>query len=182
MEPGSPLPVKLISGVLYSDRNLCELAFEHLEKKYGAIDYKSKIWDFSLTDYYNPEMGTPIYRQFISFYELVDPVRLPRIKIECNEIEDKLRVENLRKVNLDPGYMDYDKFVLASAKYNAQKVYLELGIYADVTLYYSGGRFTPSPFCFPDFKSNLYEEAFLHMRAKYKGRLRKMLKRAQDSS
>jgi hypothetical protein len=176
MDPREVLPVKLVSGVLYSDGRKREEAFGLLESRLGPIDYKSPVYPFDCTDYYQDEMGESITRQFISFRELIHPARLPAIKLSCNEIEMILAVSQKRKVNLDPGYLDYDKFVLASAKYNGHKIYLDLGIYADLTLHYSHGVFKPSPYCFPDFKSGQYDEAFQHIRSRYKGQIRKMLK------
>jgi len=176
MKPTEPTPVKLICGVLYSDEELLQKARENLEDKFGHIDYTSKIFPFDVTDYYIPEMGIPIFRLFYSFKELINPKELARIKIECNNIEEHLAVGEHRKVNIDPGYLDYDKLVLASAKYNAHKIYLDLGIWADLTLTYRRGHFIPSQYCFPDFKNGVYEKEILFMRAKYKGQLRKMNK------
>ncbi len=174
MKPHEPTPVKLICGVLYSDSDRLSQARALLEQRFGPVDWKSKDFSFDITDYYEPEMGAPIIRLFYSFRDLVNPKELPRIKLECNEIEDRLALHGRRKVNLDPGYLDYDKLVLASAKYACHKIYLDLGIYADITMMYSKGRFNPMRWCFPDFKSGLYEETFLHIRARYKGQVRKM--------
>ena len=182
MKPNEPIAVKLVCGILYSDEELLDQASQLLVEKYGPVDYKSPRYDFEMTDYYVPEMGTPIYRVFYSFTHLVNPGRLAQIKIECNEIEDKLAVEGKRKVNLDPGYMDYDKFVLASAKYNAHKIYLDLGIYADLTYSFKKGHYIPSQWCFPDFRSQVYEPAFLHIRARYKGQVRKIFKTARNEN
>ncbi len=176
MKPTEPMPVKLICGVLYSDDDLLRTAKEMLEKIFGHIDYTSTIFPFDVTDYYIQEMGTPIYRLFYSFRNLINPKELARIKIECNNIEEQLAVGEHRKVNIDPGYMDYDKLVLASAKYNAHKIYLDLGIYADLTLTYRRGHFIPSQYCFPDFNNGVYEKEILFIRAKYKGQLRKRIK------
>ena len=176
MEPHEPLSVKLFSGVLYSDEELFKLAVEQMIERYGAIDYRSPKFVFNVTDYYHPEMGSPITRMFISFRQVINPKEIARIKIECNEIENQLAVDGNRKVNLDPGYLDYDKVVLASAKYNAQKIYLDHGIYADPTLRYAKGHFIPSEWCFPDFKTGEYEHVFLHIRALYKGQMRKIIK------
>ncbi|NOY60794.1 MAG: DUF4416 family protein [Calditrichaeota bacterium] len=176
MKPTEPTPVKLICGVLYSDEGLLQKARKNLEEKFSRIDYTSKIFPFDVTDYYVPEMGAPIHRLFYSFHNLLNPKQLAQIKIDCNEIEEQLAVDGQRKVNIDPGYLDYDKFVLASAKYNAHKIYLDLGIYADLTLTYRRGHFIPSQYCFPDFKNGVYEKEILFMRAKYKGQLRKMNK------
>ena len=176
MEPSEPLPAKLFSGALYSNEELYNSAIELLAERYGSIDYRSSKFDFDVTDYYNPEMGSPITRTFISFYTLINPKDIARIKIECNEIENQLAINGNRKVNLDPGYLDYDKVVLASAKYNATKIYLDFGIYADLTLRYEKGKFKPMEWCFPDFKTGEYDPIFFHIRALYKGQIRKLMK------
>jgi hypothetical protein len=150
------------------------------------VDYRSPAFPFSQTDYYVPEMGAPIFRIFVSHERLVHPGELASIKIETNEIEEILAMRPAqsqrpfapagaaapevirRRVNLDPGILDYDKFVLASAKYNGQKVYLDLGIWADLTLHYEKGKFDPYPWSFPDFKSRVYDAAFLEIRRLYK--------------
>lgn len=174
MHPHDPTPVKLVCAVLYSDTQKLTEARELLEATYGPVEWKSKEYPFDITNYYVPEMGSPISRLFFAFRNLINPKALARIKIECNAIEDRLASDGQRKVNLDPGYLDYDKFVLASAKYAGHKIYLDLGIYADTTLMYRKGQFYPSDFCFPDFKSGVYNEVFLHIRARYKGQVRKM--------
>jgi len=173
MKPHEPLPVKLICGILFSDEEVYGLALQRLAALYGQVDYKSPVYPFVVTDYYVPEMGSPIQRQFISFKALIHPGRLAQIKITCNDLEEDLAVAGLRKVNLDPGYLDYDKLVLASAKYNSHKIYLDLGIYADLTLRFEHGHCVAAPYAFPDFKTGEYEEAFLHIRARYKGQMRR---------
>ena len=172
MKPVGALPVKLFAGVLYSSSEKWRHAEELLVQKYGSIDYKSPRVPFDITNYYDEEMGEGITRFFMSFEKLIMPNELAGIKIECNQIEDDLGEGGKRKVNLDPGYIDYDKVVLASAKYNAHKIYLDYGIYADLTMLYAKGHFAPSSWAFPDFRSGDYEKVFLHMRAKYKAQMR----------
>jgi hypothetical protein len=173
MKPSEPIPVKLFCGVLYSDKSLMKKSRSSLIAKYGEIDYQGDQFNFEISGYYRPEMGWPIFRQFCSFEKLISPNEIVRIKIECNEIEDQLTVDGNRKVNLDPGYMDYDKIVLASAKYNGQKIYLNFGIYADLTLRYEKGSYYPFPWSFPDFKSGQYNQTFLRIREIYKLQLKK---------
>jgi hypothetical protein len=64
--------------------------------------------------------------------------------------------------------LDTDKFILASAKANAQKIYLAHGIWADPTLRYEKGRYLPFPWSFPDFRSERYQKTFLRLRDIYK--------------
>lgn len=168
MKPSEPLPVKLFMAILYSDAELLQQARLLLVSRYGDIDFWDQPTEFTVTDYYGPEMGRPIYRHFIGFAQLINPKEIARIKIETNAIEDQLAVAGQRKVNLDAGYLDYDKVVLASAKYNGQKVYLDHGIWADLTLRYEKGQFYPFPWSFPDFKAGLYNQTFMRMREVYK--------------
>ena len=166
-----PLPApstKLICGVLFTDENLLLRAKDLLIDRFGAIDFESEKFRFNVSYYYKPEMGWPIWRLFWSFEELIDPARIAEIKLACNSVEDELAIDGKRKVNLDPGYMDYDKVVLASAKYNWQKIYLDKGIYADATLKYEKGHYHPFPWSFPDFKTGEYERVFLKIREIYK--------------
>lgn len=170
--PQSPLPVKLIVAVLHSDENRLFEARERLVEQFGPIDFTSPPFSFEVTDYYVPEMGAPIFRLFYAFADLLSPGDLARIKLATNMIEDQLAIDRQRRVNLDPGYLDHYKFVLASAKYNGQKVYLADGIWADLTLHYEKGHFNAYPWSFPDFRSGAYEKTFLRIREIYKSQLK----------
>ena len=173
MKPTEPEPVKLFVAALYSEPDLLQRALDLLEKKFGVVDYKSPEFEFKFTDYYQDEIGGPLFRKIISFSRLINPKEIAAIKIFTNEIEDKLAVDGKRRVNLDPGYMDYNKAILASAKYNGQKIYLDHGIYADPTLWYEHGEFRAYPYSCPDFKTGVYNQAFLHIRALFKAQRRK---------
>lgn len=173
MKPTPPELVKLFVGMLYVDREALQNALQLLTNEFGAIDYKSPDFEFTISEYYREEMGWPIFRKFVSFYELIDPGDLAAIKIKTNDIETQFLENRNRKINLDPGYMDYNKVILASAKYNSQKIYLAMGIYADPTLWYEQGKFQPYPYSFPDFKTGLYDKTLLHIRALFKGQRRK---------
>jgi len=164
MKPSPPSSVKLFCGILYVAQESCEQAQISLESAFSSIDYVSPAFDFDSSDYYEKEMGAPIKRRFISFEKLIHPGALPQIKLKTNLFEVDFSVEARRKVNFDPGYMDFNKVILASAKYNSQKIYLDSGIYADPTLWYEKGRFKPYPHAFPDFKNGMYNQVFLDIR------------------
>jgi len=175
------LPVSLMIGVLYSDQILLQKAEKLLMQCYGDVDYQSQDFDFNISNYYIPEMGPWIQRRFLSFKRLISPETIATIKLETNEIENALALDGQRKVNLDPGYLDYDKLVLASAKYNAQKIHLSKGIWADLTLRYEKGAFYPFPWSFPDFKSGQYNTDFLEMRVRYKKKLKAQLPMSESA-
>lgn len=168
MKPVEADPVKSFFGILYSDEIKLLEALKEIARRYGSIDYRSDGFPFDKTNYYASEMGASIIRLFISLEKLIQPQEIARIKLESNAIEDELSVDGLRKVNLDPGYLDYDKVVLASAKYNGDKIYLDRGIWADLTLRFKNGQFEPYPWSFPDFKTGLYDDVFVQIRNRYK--------------
>ena len=170
MKPIEPDLVKFFIGILFSDSKLLKKTIPFLESKFGEIDFTSQEFGFNVSDYYKEEMCGLIFRKFISFAKLINPGDLAKNKIETNKIEDMLSVDGKRKVNLDPGYIDFNKVILASAKYNGQKIYLDLGIYADPTLWYEKRSFHPYPYSFPDFKTGEYNETFMQIRTLYKAK------------
>ncbi len=172
MKPADPQFVKFFIGALFSDIDLLKKALELCQVKIGDVDLRSENFPFDLTTYYNEEMGQPIFRTFYSFETLRNPGDLSKLKVLCNDIEAKLAVEGKRKVNLDMGYLDFHKVVLASAKYNGQKIYLDQGIYADPTLFFEEGQFHAFEHTFPDFKLDTYNEVLLKIRNKYKDQIK----------
>lgn len=161
----------MILGVIFSDPGLLGRLEEHLERHFGPIEARSDAFDFGETDYYRDEMGEGLKRIFYSFSVLIDPARIVDIKIESNRIESEFAPDGRRRVNIDPGYMDFYKLVLASAKFQGQKVYLGKGVYADPTLYYDKG-WKSCDWSFPDFKSGRYDEFLTGVRRSYKNKMR----------
>lgn len=172
----SPRPVNLICGLICSDTDLMARAVKMLTKSYGRTDAVSEIWPFDFTDYYEPEMGADLSRQFVSFADLIDPGRLAGIKVHTNEFEERICYEcglpaGRRPVNLDPGYIELSKLVLATTKNGSHRIYLRDGIYAESTLHYREGRWSAWPHSYPDFASDRYHAFFEQVRDRYREKL-----------
>ncbi|MDD3966822.1 MAG: DUF4416 family protein [Candidatus Neomarinimicrobiota bacterium] len=165
-------PVKLVMGIILAAQEDPAVFTLHLQRVFGKQDFQSPAYAFDLTDYYAPEMGAGLIRIFTAYQKLIEPDDLAEIKRLCNVIEQHFALAGKRVVNLDPGYLDLDKFVLASAKYGRQKICLGKGIYADPTLYYFDKSFHAHEWSFPDFKSGRYDADFLTLRQRYKQQLR----------
>lgn len=164
---------KLFFAALYRDGVDFERAAAMLSERFGPADFVSRPFDFDETDYYRSEMGDGLKRSFISFEGLVSPSALVPAKLFAEEAEALFSRGGGRAVNLDPGYVDFAKVVLASFKAAPHKLYLSDGVYADLTLLYSKGAFRPFDWTFPDFRSGRYHASLLRMRDLYKERLRK---------
>jgi hypothetical protein len=175
--PELPDPVKLIVAVLWSDAAARDDATEQMQDLWGPVDFTGVDRDFDMTEYYRPEMGDSQVRRLLSFERLVAPDCLSEAKLRTNDIEDALAVDGARRVNLDIGYLDHGKLVLASAKGAAQKVYLTDGIWADLVGRYKEGRYQPFEWTFPDFRDGRYDEELNEIRRVYLAQLRQMKKR-----
>jgi hypothetical protein len=108
----------------------------------------------------------------LSFEQLVAPESIREAKLACNELEDRLSGGRGRRVNLDIGYLDHNKIVLASAKYAGQKIHLGDGIYADLVGRYRDGRYQPFEWTFPDFRDGRYDTELAEIRRIYLEQLR----------
>ena len=160
-------PVKLIIGFIFQKKSVLNKVKGILEKEFGKIDFESQILAFTHTSYYEPEFGKDLKRKFIGFKYLIQPQILPKIKIITNSIEDKLSSRGLRLINIDPGYLDMAKLVLASTKDYKHRIYLGKGIYAEIALFYQNKSFTPWEWTYPDYRTADYIAIFNHIREIY---------------
>jgi hypothetical protein len=156
----APQKAKFFCGLLVADNSLLEPALKNLRENFGSIDLQSDPINFSFTDYYNPEMGENILRLWVSFENLISPEKLAEIKVITNNIETAFASDTNRKVNIDPGYITPANVILASTKNFSHRIYLEHGIYAEVTLIYRHEDFTTLPWSYPDYSSQ-YGKTFL---------------------
>jgi len=165
-----PHPVKLISGIITSKPLLFNEIEKSLTKYFGPIDYRSRILDFNCTDYYKQEMGNDLKRRFFSFKKLIDPGKLSEIKLKTNKIEllfAKGSKSLKRSVNIDPGYVNDAKLVLASTKDYNHRLYVLKGIYQEITLTFQSSSFKPFEWTYPDYRTNDYIGIFNHIRELY---------------
>ncbi|MDD2679677.1 MAG: DUF4416 family protein [Candidatus Omnitrophica bacterium] len=166
-------PVKLITGFIFKDKKAFVKARGILIKHFGNIDFESRMMPFTLTDYYREEFGSGLKRVFISFRKLIQPQQIAAVKILTNKIEKRLTCANKRTVNLDPGYLDTAKLVLASTKDYVHRIYLGKGIYAEITLFYQAKTFSPWQWTYPDYRTGDYIGIFNHIREIYTGQVKK---------
>lgn len=149
--PRAPEHAKLVVSIILKDHSLlAELAAE-LEALFGPLEMVSRWLPFDFTHYYETEMGRPLVRRMLAFRTLVAQDRLADIKLATNALEARYAAERRRRVNIDPGILVLSRFVLATGKNFAHRIYLAKGIYADLTLIYTRGAFQTLPWTYPDY-------------------------------
>jgi hypothetical protein len=175
-----PKPAKLIISMFSSDKCLFDLYKEALIKYFGEVDIESNAQPFDFTDYYEKEFGKNLMQKLFSFSNLVRQDELAEIKTITNSIENNFKNENnithtKRKINLDPGYITPDKYVLASTKNGPSRIYLNQGIYAEITLRFINKSFVTCEYTYPNYKTSEYIIFLNSVRKKYKLQLREKL-------
>ena len=146
--------VKRIVGVLHPDRAWLDWTIGELGAFWGEPSITGEPVPFVTTDYYR-DIAPELSRSFLCFGGLADAGELADWKRLTCGVEARSR--ETRAVNIDPGYVDGARLVLASTKDHAHRVYLRDGIYAEVTMRYRFGKWVSFDYTFPDFASGVYD-------------------------
>jgi len=166
-QPRPPKPAKLVIGFFLHEKSLGTSVVENLVERFGDVDIVSEWMPFDQTTYYEPEMGAPLHRRMMAFETLIQQSELARVKLFANEIEKQFADKGKRVVNVDPGYMLLERFVLATGKNFAHRIYIGKGIYADLALVFRHGRFEALPWSFPDYAGDRVQAFLMRVREKY---------------
>ena len=166
--PTKAEPVKLLVGMLSAYPGAMGEAEAHLADPLGPVEARSDLFAHEFTEYYRDEMGHPLARYFVSLERLIRPGDLAGIKRFTGDVEDRVAAEGnwpvARPVNLDPGYITPAKLVLASTKNHAHRIYLDGGIYGEVTLVYERGAWQTLRWTYPDYRTPDYHAFFTQVR------------------
>ena len=167
-QPQKPQPAKLIAGFFVKDKSLAADIARDLKDRLGPVDMVSAWFDFDFTTYYEQEMGGPLHRRVMVFKPLFEQDQLADVKRKTNELERIYqRQEGRRRVNIDPGYLLAERFVLATGKNFTHRIYIGHGIFADLTLIYQKGAFRTLPWTYPDYADPRMIDFLTLVRKKY---------------
>ena len=115
--------------------------------------------------------------RIIAFEKPVDRTLLSDIKIHAMKIEKRfsIRIEGTlkRTVNIDPGLLSLENFILSTGKNYTHRIYIGKCIWADLTLIYSQGAFADLPWTYPNYRKQELKSEFLLIRKKYSQQIKK---------
>lgn len=160
---------KLIVGVIYHEKNILEQALKRLISEFGEIEDVSEEFSFSedFSTYYDDEVGGECLRRIYSFKDTVDPSRQAEIKTITNTIEAELSIDGKRKINLDPGFINHGRLLLATTKATGFRIPLSNGIYTELTLFWARGGWQKLPWTYRDYQSERVQNFITEVRKKY---------------
>ena len=146
---------KLIIGVIYHEKEILDKAMSILTKKFGETDGVCEEFSFSeeFSTYYDEEIGGEGLRRIYSFKNLVEPDKQAEIKEFTNEIEAIFSIDGNRQINLDPGFINHGRLMLATTKAAGFRIPLKNGIYTELTLFYARGSWHKLPWTYRDYQS-----------------------------
>lgn len=175
-EPRPHPPVLLVVAAFSRHESALRWARLKLEGLFGPVGLAGEPFPFDQTAYYEPTMGPELRKQFLAFGELVRPDCLADVKVRTNLLErefaDARRYPEPRPLNLDPGILELGKFLLATTKDQAHRVYLRDGIFAEVTLRFRDGAYEPWPWTYADYRAAEVRTFLRTAREYYRQRLR----------
>ncbi|MBE6532738.1 MAG: DUF4416 family protein [Ruminococcaceae bacterium] len=171
---------KLIIGVIYHDKEVLDEALRILIDEFGEVDLVSEEFSFSgeFSTYYDDELGGEGLRRIYSFKNTVAPDRQADIKIRTNEIEAAFSVDGKRKINLDPGFINHGRLMLATTKETGFRVPLKDGIYTELTLFYARGAWQKFPWTYRDYQSERVQRFITEVREIYLSERRENLSKS----
>ena len=170
-------PVKLFIGIRATEAGYLAEVEVRLSAEYGTIDLRSSVHPFIFTDQHQRQTGGRMLRTFFSFERLIDADRLPEIKHWTNGIETGFATAEgdvPRPVNIDPGYLEHSKVILASTKNSYHRMYLGRDIFGEVTMHFRNDGWEFFPWTHPDYQSKECRQFLMDLRRKYRAQLRSM--------
>jgi hypothetical protein len=180
MTSSLPPPVLLIVAAFSRYEEALCWAKEKLTAQFGPITRTSPDYDFQQTRYYESTMGPGLKKRFLVFRDLILSERLADVKVRTNDWELELasaaRFPEPRPLNLDPGILSLGKFMLATTKDQAHRIYLREGIYAEVTLQFQSHAYHANPWTYADYREQPLLDFLREARDYYRQRLREEMK------
>lgn len=167
--PREPTYSLLVVACFSRHLDALQWATDQLTPRFGPVALTSPDFVFHHTKYYDATMGTGLLKRFLVFEPIVAADCLPEVKRFTIGLERALaasaRFDEERPLNLDPGLIQLGKFLLASTKDQAHRIYLRDDIFAEVTLRFQAGAFEVWPWTYADYREEAVRAFLAQARA-----------------
>ena len=144
--PGLLFGSFLFRSDLHSVEELTHFWEQHFGRSFSLLPEHNP-----LNHYYSKEMGQSLSRIFFLTATSFARDLLLKVKLQSMDWEKNWSENNLRRVNVDIGFLSLENFILATTKNYSHRVYLGENIFADLTYYFHQGSFQSLPWTYPDF-------------------------------
>jgi hypothetical protein len=142
-------------GLMWREENSLFYAENILREKFGDYKAESDIFQPVFCSYYYKEMGQPLFKKFVVTDAVIDKSDIVSVKKLSMDIEDRLRIDGRRTVNIDPFYIDKQQLVVSTSKYRGNRIYMGDNIFVELELFYHHGSFHPFVWTYVDYKEHI---------------------------
>jgi len=153
-DPSIPKPGYVFFALLSSDKGLIEEVTRILSETYGLCPALFTPYIFDHSQYYCEEMGAGLTKQLLLFTQFYEKEKIPSLKRHAWKLEKKFTNQNgNRVINIDPGYLTAENFILLTYKNFTHRIYIGESVYADLTLIYRSriSTYAPLPWTYADY-------------------------------
>jgi hypothetical protein len=176
MRPPTTIDALLVAAAFTRHSEAFVWAKSRMSHLWGPIALESDPFPFAYTGYYAKAMGQNLTKQLFVFQRLAPLAGLADIKLAAIKLEEELQATGQfseeRPINIDPGLLTLGKFMLATTKDQAHRIYLGKKIFAETTLRYEDGEYVPWPWTYADYREPFVREFLNRAREYYKSRLK----------
>ncbi|MFC1855937.1 DUF4416 family protein [Thermodesulfobacteriota bacterium] len=162
--PKEPSKSKLIISFISGDIELINSSINRISERISSPDYVSELQEFDHTEYYEDELGSGLKRRFAAFSVLLKRDDLVSVKEFTNSLENETVKDGKRRINIDPGFLSIENFILATGKNFSHRVYLNRGIFADLTLIFKKDKFCELDWTYPDYREDKVKDMLKKIR------------------
>ena len=171
-------PVKPFAAVFAGDHDHIAAGLTGLSAILGhEPDFLSPKFPLTETAYYEKEMGPDLAKVYVSWPRFRSPESLVEVKLAALEWENRHAISGRRLANLDPGYIFTGGLVLSSGKFRDHRLPLGHGVWGELTLGYSRGRFQALPWTYLDYRRPEVHVWLMRMRQTFLSDLKKSVGR-----
>lgn len=108
---------------------------------------------YPMKTYYSKEMGEEslLKRLFVFSSQKMEREELVPLKLKADEVEKKYFSNKGRTINIDPGYTALEQVILSTGKPYSHRIYLDKGVFAELTYEFKDSTFKALPWTYPDY-------------------------------
>ncbi len=158
----------LIFAVFQQNLTIAEKVQHIAVQRWGKFSSQTQWFDFHHTDYYKSEMGEHLQKSLWSFLIPISRQDLVAAKLWAIETEQTFSQNGKRTINIDPGLLTLENFILSTGKNFSHRIYLSHGVFADLTLIFQHSQFRDLPWTYPDYKEKIVLDFLTNERLRLK--------------
>ncbi len=158
----------IFGSILFNDKLISEVELRSKLNNYltDSIEFHHSF--FPMANFYSKEMGNvaDLKRFLLVSMSLRPRTALTWAKVWADRLEKNFSSLNQTRVlNLDIGFISLENVILATGKNFSHRVYLDHGIFADLTLFFEDKTFKTFPWTYPDYSNPEFINFFNFIRA-----------------